>query len=513
MLVDKSYVYQSASLVDIESIGTLHKQIERARLWLPLGIVAVVLLHQLVVVPLGNDSWQFWTQLLFYSILGPIITFLTLAWIAFQVREREIAQKELKCLYEELQASHDLLQTIQTVTEQFASVEASHDRTRHLLTLVETNYLRDKGAVGNLEHLLSTLLNQMMLRVEATMGGVYLTDEENFLQLKAHKGFQYPPSLAFLHVDKEFTNGSLGNEANEGNEGLITEVAKCAKSRIVNELIKEQRGIFVNAQSGIFIPLLIEKRLLGVVVLAHKQASHFCKVNLSFLDLLARQVSLAVHNARAYLQAEELAIAEERARIAREIHDGVAQMLAFSALKLDLVTKLIKQENLTRSQEELTLSKNTIRETIKEVRRSILALRPINLENHSFMEALNHYVYDFEKQNDVQVKLNLQPLPQLTMKSEVVLFRIFQESMHNVAKHAKASKVVISAGTAQNNHAFIEISDDGQGFNVKSVTDRVTSAGGLGLKQMRERIEARGGYFEICSSPKNGTKVFASLIE
>ena len=607
-----SYAYQPSPLtqVDIESIGTLHKQIERARLWLPLSIVAVVFLHQLVIVPLGDEKWQFWTQLLFYSILGPIITFLTLAWIAFQVREREVAQKKLKRLYEELQASHELLRTIQTVTEQFASAtdlegvltvasqsivevtkakgtailigegdlgvthsqglnqqmiddavrrnlaflkakennletfenisqytvlsapiiwggksegslhayyemppssevqksfsilssefsaiaEATRSRTRDLLTLFEAD--RSIRAEGNLENLLATLLTQMMSRVEATVGGVYLADEEDFLQLKTYKGFKSPTTIS-LRI----------------GEGLIGRVAKFAKPCIMAELNKGECGGFLNARSAVFLPLITKQELLGVVVLAHTEINHFCGVNLSFLDLLAGQVSLAVRNARAYLHSEELAITQERARIAREIHDGVAQMLAFSALKLDLVTKLINQKSLARSQAELTQARDTIRETIKEVRRSIFALRPIDLEHHGFIETLRRYVYDYGQQNDVQIELDIQSMPQLNVKSEVVLFRIFQESMHNVAKHAKASKVWVCVGTAKNNQAFIKVVDDGKGFNVRAVTDRVTSAGGLGLKQMRERIEDRGGCFEISSSLGKGTRVFASLVE
>ncbi len=605
-----SNAYQANPLtqVDIKSIGTLHKQLERARLWLPLGIVAVVFLHQLVVVPLGDERWQFWTQLLFYSILGPTVTFLTLAWIAFQVREREIAQKELKRLYEELQASHELLRTIQTVTEKFASTtdlegalavasqsitevtnakgiailigegdlgvthsfglsqktiddavkrnlallkgkensleknakqtvlsapivwggklkgsiqayyevppspeahksfsilssefsaiaEAIHSRTRDLLTIFEAD--RSIRAEGNLENLLATLLTQMMTRVETNIGGVYLTNEESFLQLRIHRGLKQLPNSPSLRI----------------GEGLIGKVAKSAKPCIIAELSKGECGSFLSAKSAVFLPLLIKKELLGVVVLAHTESNHFCGVNLSFLDLLAGQVSLAVRNAKAYLHSEELAIAEERARIAREIHDGVAQTLAFSALKLDLVSKLITQEKLTKSQMELSQARGTIRETIKEVRRSIFALRPIDLERHGFIETLRRYVYDYGEQNDVQVELDIQLMPRLTVKSEVILFRIFQESMHNVAKHAKASKVLVYGGTAKNNHAFIEVIDNGQGFNVKAVTDRVTSAGGLGLKQMRERIEDRGGCFEISSSLGKGTKVFASLAE
>ena len=220
------------------------------------------------------------------------------------------------------------------------------------------------------------------------------------------------------------------------------------------------------------------------------------------------------------MQSEELAIAEERARIAREIHDGVAQSLAFSALKLDLVSRLLAAQELSstdKALEELSGAKKTIRETIKEVRRSIFALRPIDLERHGFVETIRRYCLDYDQQNSIRVSLEVREVPQLTLKSEAVLFRIFQESLNNVAKHAGAKHMKVTLGKTCDYpnlcRGFIEIQDDGHGFDPAHVSDRVTSAGGLGLKQMRERILARGGDFEVVSALDQGTRIYASLPE
>jgi signal transduction histidine kinase len=113
----------------------------------------------------------------------------------------------------------------------------------------------------------------------------------------------------------------------------------------------------------------------------------------------------------------------------------------------------------------------------------------------------------------VHVELDIQQLPQLTAISEAVLFRIFQESMNNVAKHAGASRVKIILGTTAEGQGFVSVEDNGRGFNLSEVSDRVTSAGGLGLKQMKERLESRGGVFDISTLPNQGTKVFASVSE
>lgn len=588
---------------------SLYQQIRLARVWFPLTIVGVVLLQQLVIVPLGGAGWRFWVQLLFYSILGPMATFLTLNWIAAEVRRREEAQSELLELYDALSRSHALLGKIQKVTEQFAlatdlnavlsvagegittatgahgtaimlgarnlsvthahglsgnaleraairhetlrragtlseregrdwvltagldwggefggsvhsffaalptaeeresfailtsefsaAAEASRSRTRDLLTLFEAD--RSIRAEGNLERLLEKLLTQMMRRADASRGGVYLADEDGLLQLRAAHGL-----------------GNLGlpNTVRLG-EGFIGQAAAAAEAHIVHLLLpNEQQGpVLTTAKSAISLPLRSEEELLGSVVLAHPDAAHFNDTNLPFLNLLAGQVSLAVRNARAYLHSEELAIVEERTRIAREIHDGIAQSLAFSALKLDLVARLVRAEEplVEKATTELRIVQDTLRESIREVRRSIFALRPVDLERHGFLETIRRYCSDFEQQNDLGVSLTVKGSPQLSTKSEAVLFRIFQEAMHNAVKHAQAQYVFVTVGRYDDGSGFVEVRDDGCGFDPANVADRVTSAGGLGLRQMRERVASRGGDFVVLSRPGEGTKVFVSV--
>ena len=598
----------SGSRVRLGALGqrSLHQQIKLARFWLPVAIVAVVVVHQVVIVPLGGVLWQFWVQILFYSILGPIATFATLNWIASEVRLRERAQEELTRLYTELQDSHGLLGAIQEVTgagdldaalkaasrgivkvteavgaavvigsrgpplsesyglnaalaedagdrdrrlragevppeeggpggcfhvlsepiawaeetqgsvhgyfagppdarqrESFrilcaeftSTAEAVRGRTRDLLTLFEVD--RSVRAEGNLTRLLQTLLTQMIARAGAEAGGVYLADDENLLELHAHHGLAESPS-------------------NVAVRGLVRRVASETSPHLVTHLSEEERAvggpILAGARSALLLPLLGDEGLLGVVVLSHSEPGRFDEDGLPFLNLLASQVTLAVRNARAYLQSEELAIIEERARIAREIHDSVAQSLAFSALKLDLVARLLERDP-TKALVELDSTKVAIRELIREVRRSIFALRPVDLERHGFVETLRSYCSDYSQQNDIGVELDIEPLPNLTMTSEAVLFRIFQEAMNNVAKHAEASRVAVRAGRTDDRHAFVEVEDDGRGFDQDEVDGRVTSAGGLGLKQMRERVEGRGGTLRIRTAPGQGTRLRASLPE
>lgn len=590
---------------------SFYPQLKLARLWLPLAIVGVVLFWQLVIVPLGDETWEFWSTLLFYSILGPGVTFIVLDWIATEVRLREEAQARLSSLYAELRDSHELLSGIQHVTESFASApdlestikaavrgitevagadgafvrlelsgvvireayrlppelaetaeqledspaagqlkpvtvgsdswwlltevvgwggrqigvvqawfssqpdsrqreafsiiaaefsgaaEAAGARMRDVSLLVEVD--RSMRAEGNLGRLLDMLLDSMLERTGASAGGIYLAEEGGLLHLRALQGRDD------IRQTQPIRPGS----------GLIGRVAEELRPLLLNDLSQKpsaeaESRLLAGAASALVLPLHSDGMLLGVILLVHVESDHFAASGIPLLELMAGQVSWGVRNARAYLHSEELAIAEERARIAREIHDGVAQSLAFTALKLDLVERL-RHRQPEKAARELEVSRDTIREMIREVRRSIFALRPIDLERHGFAETIRRYSLDFGQQNDVNVQVDVQPVEHLTLKSETILFRIFQEAMNNVAKHAQASNVMVLVGETGSGEAFVEVRDDGIGFDLEKVTDRVSSMGGLGLKQMRERVGQQGGRFSIVTAEGAGTTVRAEL--
>ena len=587
---------------------SLARQVERARLWLPLTIVGIVVLFELGLVPsLGPTAGPF-VRLAFYSILGPAATVATLSWIVREVRGRERAQTQLAETYGELQESHELLAAIQRVTERFASatdledavreaasglrmatgarasavvlgsetrelvgeegmddelrscirrrdealrrgdvidetgsgpsggrtvlsaplrigdavegsvhavfaeapgprareafgilaseftsvVEAARSRMRDLLTLFEVD--RSIRAEGNLDRLLGTLLERTLARVDVEVGAVFLADG---------------PLLHARAVRPERTLAPLRR-----GEDRLALLAEGGTPELVSDLDaglrEEGGGLLRDEQCAVILPLMADDELLGVVVLGHERPGTIREAQLPFLSLLAGQVSLAVRNARAYLHGEELAIGEERARIAREIHDGVAQSLAFAALKIDLGRRLVDQD-AERARGELGQASDTVREAIREIRRSIFALRPVDLERHGFVETVRRYARDFGEQNGLRVEVDIGEIGDLEVRSEAVLFRIFQEAMHNVAKHAGARNVRVRVGRDRRMRAFVEVEDDGIGFDVESVGDRVTSAGGLGLRQMRERVEARGGIYDVESAEGRGTTVRASL--
>ncbi len=556
----------------------LRGRVRLTRNLLPPAIVLVVTLYELFVAHLASDGGKLWAHLLFYGLIGPLVTFFVVNWLEEGFAARAQAARELLNLYGELRASHSQLDTVQRLIRTLAeaadleevleaaaegvrratgasharvvldgglekmargdtlleapsadlhpltlplgvggegvgelqlhfegapspetlslagavaaeigtAVEAARRRTRDLITLYEVD--QSIRAERNMRRLLERVLENMSARSGARARAVYLTDEDGVLRPVWSQDF-----AGALHFAS-------------GVPGFAKQVAQAGTPLLAGE--RGASEVFAGARSALGLPMRSEEQLVGVIVLGHAGADAFEDARIPLLALLASQATLAVRNARAYFYSEELAIGEERNRIAREIHDGVAQSLAFCALKLDLAERQIAREP-GRAVQEVATARTILREQIREVRRSIFALRPIDLERYGLLETMRRYVQDFGEQNGVRTALTVEGEVNLPPSDEAVVFRLLQESLNNVAKHAHAREVQVSLTGGE--RATLEVRDDGAGFDPAEASGRVSSAGGLGLTQMRERVESRGGRYQVESKPGAGTRVLAEL--
>lgn len=431
--------------------------------------------------------------------------------------------------------SRELLEIL--VGELAVAIEAASIRTRDLLTLFEVD--RSIRAESNLERLLEGVVSKIQERVKADSSAVYLSDEDGRLALawgRDSSGETMRSGAALLEhqhatqlehgapftlehgapftLEHGSSAGSLAQLSAEQRVPLMIgglesqPVLQTADGETVR-VLEAGDPVLSGARAVLALPMVSENEVIGVIVLADSSRDAFDLRELPLLGLLANQVTLAVRNARAYLYSEELAIFDERNRIAREIHDGIAQSLAFTAMKLDLAERILERDP-ERVRSELVSAKTTLREQIKEVRRSIFALRPLNLERLGFLETMRQYVKDFGEQNSVKTTLEIIGDPKLSPTNEAVMFRILQEALNNIAKHSRAKQVFVNL-SANSSGTSLSVTDDGVGFDPTKLTGVVSSVGGLGLQQMRERIEARGGQFEYVSTPGAGAKVSATL--
>ncbi len=207
-------------------------------------------------------------------------------------------------------------------------------------------------------------------------------------------------------------------------------------------------------------------------------------------------------------RSEEEAIAEERRRIAREIHDGLAQDLAALRLRVRLWHRLV-DESPAQMHLELDALRDLLGRNIREVRRAIFALRPVALDELGFYPALHQFVTDFGEQNQIDVDLRLADEVRLPASLEPVLFRIIQESLHNVARHAQATSAWVSLAVA-GGAVHLTVRDNGVGFDPATL-EQAERSGHVGLKQMRERVAALKGTFALHTAPGQGTEIRISL--
>jgi PAS domain S-box-containing protein len=209
--------------------------------------------------------------------------------------------------------------------------------------------------------------------------------------------------------------------------------------------------------------------------------------------------------ARRERRSEEEAVEEERRRIAREIHDGLAQDLAALSLRLGLCQELVRRDP-ARAEADLEEMKGLLRTNLQEVRRLILALRPLDLDRLGFFPALRRFAADFGDHNGLQVELRVQGQEgHLPSGLEPELFRMIQEALHNVAKHADARTVQLELHLSPA-EVGLQIRDDGRGFDPR-LLERSIRRGRVGLRQMQERVSMRRGLFSLDSGPGRGTTI------
>ncbi|HET8629058.1 MAG TPA: sensor histidine kinase [Thermomicrobiales bacterium] len=195
---------------------------------------------------------------------------------------------------------------------------------------------------------------------------------------------------------------------------------------------------------------------------------------------------------------------EERHRLAREVHDGPAQVLANAILGLELCEQIARRSP-EQVVDEIGRLKAMVREGLVEVRRFIFDLRPSTLADRGLLATLERYIADYRAFFHLDVEVHLPAsLPPLTQEEEIALFRIVQESLQNIQKHARATLVAIrlEVGEAA---LRLTIADNGRGFVAQQI--EVTTVSGVGLRGMAERAAAVGGELQVESQPGAGATI------
>ncbi len=243
----------------------------------------------------------------------------------------------------------------------------------------------------------------------------------------------------------------------------------------------------------------------GVLLLGSHAMHTFSPRHQVLLETLAGQAALLIQNSRLMVQVEYQAVVEERTRLAREIHDGLAQTLAFLKIQAAQMQNYLSRGDMDRLNATLQSSYRTLSDAYLDARQSIDNLR--RTPSSSLHDWIGQVASDFQKSAGIPVDLTGFELGhEFSPNIQVQLIRIMQEALSNIRKHAKATSVAIVSRKIGKD-IIIEIIDNGLGF----MPEQVDSASRYGLRGMRERAEMIGSDFQIASQPGNGTTISLRL--
>ncbi|NRQ31362.1 GAF domain-containing sensor histidine kinase [Nonomuraea sp. NN258] len=247
------------------------------------------------------------------------------------------------------------------------------------------------------------------------------------------------------------------------------------------------------------VPIRDGDQVLGIIFLANKRTpGGFTQEDQDLLTLFAAHAAIALANARLYERGRELAMLEERNRMARELHDAVTQKLFSLRLTAQAAATMLESAP-ERAAVELERVQRLAGEALAELRAVIVELRPAELDRHGLAETLRKHVRLLDRLHQARVTFEGEELPPVESAVEVAVLRVAQEALHNALRHSGAANVSVRLAYA-GGKLVLTVHDDGGGFEQ-------TESRGLGLVSMSDRAESVGGVMTVASAPGEGTTV------
>lgn len=261
----------------------------------------------------------------------------------------------------------------------------------------------------------------------------------------------------------------------------------------------------LGVRSILFMPMLIAGRVAGLIAIRFSQKRTFLRKEIELTRALAHQAMLALQLTRLSAQNRESDLMAERNRVARDIHDTLAQSFTGVIAQLEAAKGAFSLRKKVRASDHIDRAGELAREGLREARRSVQALRPLALEEKPLPAALKDLMERMTTGTTMEAKLSLEGEPRkLPPELETNLLRIGQEVLTNALRHARASRFEALL-VFEDRQIRLDVRDNGHGF------DPAKSHEGFGLQGMRERAEDMGGQFSIESSGGNGTAIAIML--
>ncbi|MFB7570153.1 GAF domain-containing sensor histidine kinase [Streptomyces sp. NPDC056165] len=256
------------------------------------------------------------------------------------------------------------------------------------------------------------------------------------------------------------------------------------------------------------LPIRDGDEVIGALFLANKNCERprggcgFTEEDEELLAILAQHAAIALTNARLYERSRELTIAEERSRLAHELHDAVSQKLFSLRLTAQAATALVDRDP-ARAKGELQQVAVLAAEAVDELRAAVVELRPAALDEDGLVATLRTQIQVLDRAHSARVTFTTRGIRALPAAQEEAMLRVAQEALHNALRHARADHVDVTLDR-RGGGAVLRITDDGTGFDPKAVR---RAGRHLGLVSMRDRASGVGGRLTVESEPGKGTAI------
>jgi signal transduction histidine kinase len=308
-------------------------------------------------------------------------------------------------------------------------------------------------------------------------------------------------------------------------QGISGSVAQTGEPLLIDGPVGHAQEEGRTVTSALCVPLKVKGKVIGVLN-SSKIAGEgtFSKSHLEMMTILAGQAAIAIDNARLFEEVEakqaslerlleELMRAqeEERERISTEIHDSVAQLMVSASYHTQSASALLAQSKFDQARDEAERATKIISTCVKELRGIVTELYPPALSELGLLGALQENVQYFQRETGVTCRFSSTTLPpRMSLVQDIVIYRVVQEALNNVRKHAQATEVEVSIKTSES-EITAEIRDNGRGFDIAEMKGVRPKSGRVGLLTMRSRAQMLGGNLKIEVRPGSGTGVILTI--
>jgi len=398
------------------------------------------------------------------------------------------------------QARPCLLSVVRDVSERINAERLLHQRvelhTREQSTLLEIS----QTLASALELQPGLILDQLRVLIEYTHAELFVLEGTAMVALAVRGSQRLEETVPFrIRLDGPET---LMRLFNEHQPDRIADVWSADPSaQFLRSLLDDQVDLLLRGvRAWMWVPVAVKNRVIGSVGVAHVERDYFTAHHADLALTVANQAAITLINAELYEHAQAFAAMQERQRLAQNLHDAVNQSLFSAGLIADVLPRL-----WDRDQDEARKSLDDLRRLTRaaqaEMRALLAELRPSALTDTDLGDLLHLLGNALSGRINIPVAVIVAKEVILPAEIQVAFYRVCQEALNNIAKHAKASRVDIDL---KHEGAAIElhIRDDGRGFDPEQ-----TLSGHYGLSMMRERAEAAGALLSVTSQPGHGTEL------